>query len=369
MDFASIVTPTLIIDPDIVRSNIARMADKARSQHVHFRPHFKTHQSAHVGEWFRDYGVQAITVSSLEMASYFASHGWTDITVAFPLNLRQMDLVRSLAAKIHLGVLVESEEAVKWLGGQLDNSVDVWIKVDSGSGRTGIAWQDEGKAIEVAIEVQKYPKLVLRGLLTHAGWTYSASSVAEVIQRYQLSNHRMLALRDNLLSKLSAPIEVSVGDTPGCSLCESLGAVDEIRPGNFVFYDAQMLRLGACSFEQIAGIVACPVVALHPEREEVMVYGGAIHLSKDTFIEDGKTKYGLVVLIDENGWSRPIYGAYAARLSQEHGVLHIPLEEISKIKIGGLVGIVPAHVCLTVSALVRYMTFEGEQITTQNCAP
>lgn len=367
MDLTSIVIPTLIVDRDIVRLNIAKMAEKARSQRIRFRPHFKTHQSARIGEWFREFDVQAITVSSLEMADYFAGHGWTDITVAFPLNLRQMEVVKELASKIHLAVLVESTQTLEALGRQMGNPVDVWIKIDSGSGRTGLAWQDGETALGIAYAAARFPKLRLRGLLTHAGWTYSAGSVEEVRQRYQISNQRMAEMQTYLQSKISEPPEISVGDTPGCSLSESLGPVDEIRPGNFVFYDSQMLRLGACSFEQVAAVVACPVVALHPEREEVVVYGGAIHLSKDFLVEDGKTKYGYVVPLQGDGWGRLIEDAYVARMSQEHGVLHIPREHLANIRVGGLMGIIPAHVCLTVSALGRYVTLEGEEITTLNC--
>ena len=82
--------PTLLVNPVIAQQNIAFMAEKARRQGIRFRPHFKTHQSAAVGEWFRQVGVTAITVSSVDMALYFADHGWDDITIAFPVNIRQM---------------------------------------------------------------------------------------------------------------------------------------------------------------------------------------------------------------------------------------------------------------------------------------
>lgn len=83
--------PTLLLDEQRCRANIRLMAEKARRNNVRFRPHFKSHQSAIIGEWFREEGVRAITVSSVGMASYFAEAGWDDITVAFPVNLREMD--------------------------------------------------------------------------------------------------------------------------------------------------------------------------------------------------------------------------------------------------------------------------------------
>ena len=60
------------------------MVDRAAAADVDFRPHFKTHRSREVGRWFRDFGVAAITVSSVDMAQYFSNDGWDDITIAFP---------------------------------------------------------------------------------------------------------------------------------------------------------------------------------------------------------------------------------------------------------------------------------------------
>ena len=68
--------PALLLDDDIARRNIDRMVVKAARNQVIFRPHFKTHQSAEIGEWFREKGIEKITVSSVEMAEYFANNGW-----------------------------------------------------------------------------------------------------------------------------------------------------------------------------------------------------------------------------------------------------------------------------------------------------
>ncbi|KPK99745.1 MAG: hypothetical protein AMJ91_06575, partial [candidate division Zixibacteria bacterium SM23_73_3] len=67
-----IVKPTLLLDKKRVMKNIEKMARKAKAAGVRFRSHFKTHQSGEIGNWFRDVGVEAITVSSLDMAQYFA---------------------------------------------------------------------------------------------------------------------------------------------------------------------------------------------------------------------------------------------------------------------------------------------------------
>lgn len=363
----SIDQPALLLNEETTRRNINRMASRARAAGVLLRPHFKTHQSAQVGAWFRDEGVQAITVSNVGMAEYFASHGWNDILLALTVNPRQMGRLSCLAGHVRLGVLVESIETVHALAAGLDHTADVWIKIDTGAHRTGIASSDIAGVVSLAQAVEQSANLRLRGILTHAGHTYRAPSPDEVCRRSAESVLQMEAVRSALLAHGLQTIRISVGDTPSASLCADFGAADEIRPGNFVFYDAQQLQLGVCSWQDIAVAVACPVVARHQRREEVVVYGGAVHLSKDTVEVDGKTTYGLVCLPTSSGWGAPLAGAYVSALLQEHGILHLPGALAEQIGIGDLVCILPAHSCLTVTLMQRYRTLTGQRIDTLNC--
>ena len=40
-----VTEPTMVLNEEVCKSNIARMAAKAKAANVVFRPHFKTHQS------------------------------------------------------------------------------------------------------------------------------------------------------------------------------------------------------------------------------------------------------------------------------------------------------------------------------------
>jgi len=116
--------------------------------------------------------------------------------------------------------------------------------------------------------------------------------------------------------------------------------------------------------------VACPVVACHPERNEVVIYGGAIHLSKEHYPQEGREIFGLVAFTKGNGWGAPLEGAYVRSVSQEHGVIHLPTDVISKIKPGDWLCVLPVHSCLTVTAMREYMTLDGRVIQTMNsCQP
>lgn len=358
--------PALILDENQAKANILFMVQKANRAGVQLRPHFKTHQSAEIGEWFRCLGVQKITVSSVEMAEYFANHGWQDICIAFPVNPRQTERIKQLASRVKLSVLVESVEGVRALEQIGSQHVAVWIKIDVGAHRTGLDWEVLSGIQQVCAQVMRHHHLDLTGLITHSGHTYKAGSKNEIIGLFREGIERLDGVRTKLNQCGFTGLQVSVGDTPGCTLCDDFHGAEEIRPGNFVFYDVHQLLLGVCSPDQIAVTAACPVVALHPEREEVVIYGGAIHLSRDVNWVNGVENFGWVALEDEKRWTAPIPGAYIQSLSQEHGIIHYPRSAFEEhpVKIGELVFVLPAHSCLTVQALGEYFTLDGKKITT-----
>lgn len=361
MDWSRITRPTLLLDEQRCRANIARMCARATAAHVALRPHLKTAQSRVVAAWLREHGVRAITVSSLGMARYFAEDGWEDITLAFPFNPREIDAVNAFPESVRLQVLVEHEDVVHCLATHLRRPIDLWIKIDTGLGRTGIEWNDDDAiaACVRAARAARNPRL--RGLLTHAGMTYAASSPDEIIRMFSQSLKRIVGAAAKHSD--DERLLVSVGDTPGCTLAESFLGADELRPGNFVFHDCMQRDLGVCAAEHIAVALAAPIVALHPRRGEVVVHGGAIHLSKDALTRgDGAPMYGLVCLPEAQGWSAPVEDAYVRGISQEHGILRLPEQVLRSLHPGDPLLILPVHSCLTAQAMRGYRTLDGTSV-------
>jgi D-serine deaminase-like pyridoxal phosphate-dependent protein len=365
--FSKITKPTLLLDETKAKENLEYVFEKIKRQNITFRPHFKTDQSAAIGEWFRELGINQITVSSVEMAEYFANSGWNDILMAFPINLREINGIEKLAQSITLSVLIEARDVAAQLDSLIDTKIGVWIKVDVGSGRTGIVWSDLEK-IEIIAKFVKFSRnLQLLGVLTHSGHTYRATGQSEIQRIYNESLERLQTIKKHLEAKLLGPIKISVGDTPSTIAVSDFGDIDEIRPGNFIFYDVQQSIAGVCGIENIAVAVACPVVSTHPERLEATIYGGAIHFSKDFFQYQGSTiAYGYVVAVTENGWDDQKVIGYVKSLSQEHGILRIYETEMENVKPGDIICVLPAHSCLTVQILRNYLNLDGEIIRTIN---
>ena len=345
--------PTLVVNEAVARTNIARMAARAAASGVRFRPHFKTHRNRRVGRWFRETGVGHITVSSLAMAEFFADDGWDDITLAFLVNPRQLPRLGELAWRLAdrggaLGLVIDTPEAARAVRQIIGDTAPLWIKVDTGYGRSGVLW-DDGARLKAICEAT-----ACTGVLTHAGHSYHTA------------RENLPALWDETARRLAAAREatgrdlaISVGDTPTCSVVDTFTGVDEVRPGNFVYYDLMQRALGVCGDADLAAFVACPVVALDAARGRVVLYGGAVHLSKERL--PGPI-YGAVGRLDTA--DAPVLDeAPLVDLFQEHGIVTVPPERFAAIfegvVPGDLLPVWPVHSCLAGGAALPACTLEG----------
>ncbi|WP_370391541.1 alanine racemase [uncultured Winogradskyella sp.] len=363
-EFPNIKKPTLLLDKTKCLANIKRMASKAKKHHLQFRPHFKTHQSLEIGRWFKDFGVDKIAVSSLSMANYFSKE-WNDITVAFPTNILEIDTINSLASNITLNLTVENTESVEYLKKHLTHKVNLFIQIDVGYGRTGIDPSNTTYTNDILHVIDDSKMMEFVGFLYHAGHTYSCRS-KDCIENIHHHGLKVINELKNQYLKSYPNLIVSLGDTPSCSISEDFQSIDEIRPGNFVFYDLMQHQIGSNAIEDIAVAMACPIVAKHKDRSEIVIYGGGIHFSKDRIIENGTTIYGKVVEKTASGWGKVVKDTYLKRVSQEHGIVKVPSEDFDHYAIGDYLLILPVHSCMTVDVMTNYLTLEGQEISTLN---
>jgi len=350
IDFASITQPTLLVCRAIVERNIKKMAAKL-SNKTTFRPHFKTHQNLEIGNIFRKHGVTKIAVSSLDMANFFAADGWDDITISIPANLRQIDQINELAKKINLSLIVDSTESAEFLLAHIKHPINLWLEINVGQNRSGFDC-DKIEEIKNCTDkiLQKNHLIKLQGILTHAGHSYACKGEKEISDLYFETLKKLQKIKAAIATKTWQPL-ISFGDTPCCSVIKSFDEIDEIRPGNFVYFDISQKEIGSCAQEDIAVAAALPVISLHPERNEVVLYGGAVHLSKEFLEKDGQANYGNIVTFKNDKWLALTEENKIIRLSQEHGILKSNPNFLKTLKIGDLIYVSPVHSCLTADLL------------------
>ncbi|MEX0723977.1 MAG: alanine racemase [Gracilimonas sp.] len=347
--------PTLFTDLEVLRSNIKRMSKKAQKNSVEFRPHFKTHQSKEIGRIFREFGVNGITVSSIKMADYFLADGWEDITIAFPANILAVDYYNKLASKCSLKILIISEEIVQKLDAKLTTEIGLYIEIDPDYGRSGIPVSNIEKIKSVLTAIEDSSHCYAAGFYCHSGHTYKARSKDEVIEISTKALSKLATLKE-----YSPELPICFGDTPSCSVLNDFGPVDQISPGNFVFYDWMQVEIGSCTPNEIAVYMECPVIEKFEDRHQVLIHGGAVHFSKD-YVEFDKIKsFGEPVL------KHLSKETYLKSLSQEHGIIQCSPQTYKEIEVGDTIQIFPIHSCLTADLMREYHTKDGQIIDHMN---
>ncbi|QKG79669.1 alanine racemase [Tenuifilum thalassicum] len=350
--------PFLLVDIERCERNIADMAIKAKNAKLSFRPHFKTHQSRAIGRLFKKYGVDKITVSSIGMAEYFASDGWCDITIAFPFIPHTAERVNALAEKINLNLIFSSPRNLLAALDVISAKIGVFIEIDVGQNRSGILPEDTRTQALMLNLIADKSNFSFKGFLTHAGHSYSARGKSEIEKIHTEALTRLAKLRA-FWKEQYPDIIISYGDTPTCSVADDFWGISEIRPGNFVFYDTMQLGIGSCNVSQIAAALIVPVVDVYPEKQKLIVHGGAVHLSKEKTAINGIDCYGLVSRFNNKVWDEPTPGAYVKSLSQEHGIIQYENGSLDDLKPGDLLAILPVHSCLTVDSMGAMYDFDG----------
>lgn len=352
--------PTLLLDQQKCLQNMEKMALKAARHSLSFRPHCKTHQSAEIANWLRDFGVNAITVSSFPMARYFAEAGWKDILVAFPFQPGELESLIGLSELCKLSILVDSPAALPFLH-HIPTQIGFYIDIDTGYGRTGVRSENPDLIEQIIVKASASPHLEFQGFYCHAGHSYTAGSQKEGDQIHQQALADLGRLKK--LFELYSP-KVLYGDTPSCSRQEDFGEIDEITPGNFVFYDLIQHSLGACTMDEIAVAMECPVAGRYPVGERIVIHGGAVHFSKESLKLDGGGIFGQVVQGTDQAWFKMEEKRFLTSISQEHGVIEQAGDLVREVNIGDKLLFLPVHSCLTANLMRAYQTLDGKIIST-----
>lgn len=352
------IAPKLLLNEDICRANIRRMADKARKNSLRFKPHMKTHQSAEIGQWLREAGAEGITVSNINMARYFSNAGWKDITLAFPAYPAQCTAINNLAENADLSLLVNNSTAVEKLKDTLTHSVKVYIEIDTGSNRTGLTVNQKPEIDKLINTIRDVKKLKWTGFYSHPGHSYQAKNISAV-QNIQLSVIKQFQKLRTAFEPSRETIEVCVGDTPCCSISDTFHGIDAISPGNFVFYDLMQYHIGSCGLSDIAVAVECPIIEIVPRRDEYAIHGGAVHFSKERITNNDRSHFGLIAVEQNGHWEPQSPPAYLKALSQEHGLVKHRPDGTDKYTIGDTVLVLPVHSCLTANLMRRYTLTDG----------
>lgn len=348
---SEVETPQLVVDLDVMEGNLARMAALAARAGAALRPHAKTHKTPAVAHRQLAHGARGITVAKLGEAEVMAASGIPDIFIANHIvGGAKVARLRALRRRVRIAVAVDGLEAARALSEAfVESPLDVLIEIDTGHHRCGVA--PGADAVALAAAVAELPGLRVRGIFTHEGHSYAAKDREEAAAVGRAAHAAMAETAAAICARLGRPregFEVSVGSSPSL-LTGGIGeGVTEVRPGTYVYMDAQHAGVVGHT-DWCAAAVHATIVSV-PAPGRAVADAGAKALSHDRKVGGllGNVGHGLVR-------GRP--DCVVERLSDEHAVISMPRER--PLRLGQRIEIIPNHICPCVNLFDRVVFARG----------
>lgn len=349
-------TPVTVVDLDRLENNIARMAKLAADNDIALRPMIKTHKSPIISQKQIDTGAIGVLVASIDEAELMADAGITDITLAYPfIGPAQMNRIAHIADKAKLTLSVDSVEAVERLGPSLTRMrpdgppLAVLILIDSGGRRLGVQPEE---ALPIARAIGAFPGLRLAGVATHPGHAYAATTPEKLDQAAAEETGAVLEAARQLRSEGFSVSVVAIGSTPTATRSATVAGITEMRPGNYVFYDAMQIGLGVAE-ERDCALHVIGTVLSRPTAETAVIDVGSKMLSSD------QGAHGLSVT---RGYGRVIGepDLIVERVSEELAVIILPKDH--PLTVGDRLRIIPNHACTAANLVDVLVGVRGDRV-------
>jgi D-serine deaminase-like pyridoxal phosphate-dependent protein len=348
MHIGDIETPAILIDVDKMERNLARVAEYTRSHGLRLRPHTKTHKIPALGKRQIELGAVGLTVAKTTEAEVMLGAEPPDLLVAYPVVGRQkLARLTAVAARTRVTVSLDSIEAARNVSEAANTAgvrIGILAETDVGLGRVGVRPGDE--LIRLMQCIDTLPAVDLAGVAFYPGHIKSAdgTGLAELNE-----------LLDAAIAECKAagfsPDVVSGGSTPTLYQSHRVNAMNEIRPGTYIFNDRNTWLCGGCEFDDCAAKVLTTVVSTSvPDR--VIVDGGSKTFSSDRCVLPESPGFGHIE-------EQP--DVIFEKMNEEHGYLDIRNAPVSW-KVGDRIQILPNHICVAMNLHEKVYGVKGEEV-------
>jgi D-serine deaminase-like pyridoxal phosphate-dependent protein len=359
----ALATPCLLVDDGRLRRNITHMQAKAADHGAQLRPHTKTHKSIAIARRQVNRGAAGITVAKIGEAERFVGAGFDDVRIAYPIvGTDKYERVLALSDQARCSFCVDTRagaEAASAFFDARDRTAEVLMEIDVGHGRCGVPWDAAEDTVALAQHITTLPGLRLSGILTHAGQAYhgprDGESPAAALRRASTEERdRMLRVAVRLHAADVSGVTpdaftISIGSTPSMRYFENTTRdgfrITEIRPGNYVFFDATQVGLGAATLDDCALTVLTTVVSRREDADGTRLYldAGKTVTTTDT----GACTDGYGIVLHDPTARTSMEHVTITGMSEEHGWVRAPRD--APLHVGDRVQFVPNHACVTVN--------------------
>lgn len=351
----AIDTPALVVDLDAAERNLRRMAEFAARHGVRLRPHGKMHKSAWFGRLQMRMGAVGLCVQTVAEAEALAAGGIDDVYISNEvISESKLRRVAALAERLQarggrLAIAVDSLDGVQRLAQAMAPAaaaIDVFIEVDVGQGRCGVAPGAPTVALARVLAAQA-PRLRYAGLQAYHGSAQHLRTPGERRAAIGQAAARVQDTSRQLADAGLAPPLITGAGTGSCALEAGSGLWGEIQPGSFLFMDADYRRnewdAAQPRFEP----------ALFVKSQVVSV--GAAHAVCDAGHKSHAIDSGLPSVFALPG--QPPLAFFNG--GDEHGVLRPTDDGGALPALGDTVWLIPGHCDPTVNLHKQYLVLRG----------
>lgn len=337
-----ILTPALLIYPDLVDANIRTTLRICGSDPNRWRPHIKTAKLAFTIRRYLDHGILHLKCATTLELLTACECGAEDVLLAFPVvgaNARRALQIAEAFPRTRLSVLVENtDQAAAWR----DTSVGVFIDVNPGMNRTGIGQERTDEIVSLARQLATQ----FRGLHYYDGHAANFPAI-EREKRVHQGYDRLLGIVRALHPFVR---EIITSGTPAAPFAMSYPGfrdaafLHRISPGTVVYNDMTSAEQFPGYGYRPAAIVLSTVIS-HPTAHSITCDAGHKSVSADAGVP--------TCAVLERPDLKP----------QKPSEEHLPIEGTNLPGIGEKLYLVPRHVCPTVNNFDRALIIEDGNVS------
>jgi D-serine deaminase-like pyridoxal phosphate-dependent protein len=347
-DIDQIDSPALVVFPERVKHNIDKAIEIAGGV-SRLRPHVKTHKSPEVCRLMLDAGIYKFKCATIAEAEMLAIEKAPDVLLAYqpvkPKVLRLLELVKAYPATKFscLTDHIESARMIGELAQEQNVEIPVYIDVNTGMNRTGIAPSD--KLMEFYIQLTEISGIIVAGFHAYDGHIRN-TDLSDRTRLCKEALQPVLEIREKLVAQGYTQTTIIAGGSPSFPVHARNKEV-ECSPGTFVYWDKGYQSLFPEQQFLTAALVITRVVSL-PSPSKICVDLG--HKS----------------IAVENELSKRVFFLIGGDLipvgqSEEHLVLEAG--EGHSYKVGDVLYGLPYHICPTCALYEKAFTIEKNKLT------
>jgi D-serine deaminase-like pyridoxal phosphate-dependent protein len=240
-----VLTPALVVYPEMTAWNIAQMLQLLGGDMNRWRVHVKTAKLDYTLRMLVERGIRNFKcATTLELLEACRS-GAADVLFAYPavgVNARRVHEIAGQFHDVRISVLAENEEQVRqWRG----SPVGVFLDINPGMNRTGIE-QSHGEYVVKLVRAVRDAGLEFRGLHYYDG-QFGGLEERERTAAAHPGYDRLIEIANEIERSGGTVPEVITAGTPTlpCSLAykgfRGKGFIHRVSPGTIVYNDATSL--------------------------------------------------------------------------------------------------------------------------------